>query len=131
MAIWCLLLVIQCHQTITNAANASSHMFNIVEKPGKSLQERSTGLYATVLGGNGMFADGWPSIDQWVGSIEAMFESKRDVISASCSRWGHKFDMVDAGMLEILNRDWENVTEDTRDEAQVLWSSTFGTNWET
>ncbi|KAJ5982375.1 hypothetical protein N7451_012475 [Penicillium sp. IBT 35674x] len=35
-----------------------------------------------------MVADGWPSIDQWVGSIEAMFESNQAVISASCSQWG-------------------------------------------
>jgi hypothetical protein len=88
MAIWCLLLAMLSLQVIAEASNASFHLSRLVEKPGKSLQERSTGLYAAVLGGNGMVADGWPSIDQWVRSIEAMFESNQAVISASCSQWG-------------------------------------------
>jgi hypothetical protein len=44
---------------------------------------------------------------------------------------GHKFDIVDADMLENANGEWEDVTEDTFDEVQVLWSSRFGDNWET
>ncbi|KAJ6099712.1 hypothetical protein N7467_001247 [Penicillium canescens] len=44
---------------------------------------------------------------------------------------GHEFDIVDADMLENMNGEWENVTEDTRDEVQVLWSSDSGHNWET
>ncbi|OKO89263.1 hypothetical protein PENSUB_13798 [Penicillium subrubescens] len=44
---------------------------------------------------------------------------------------GHKFDIVDADRLENMNGEWEDVTEDTFDEVQVLWSSHFGDNWET
>ncbi|CEJ62515.1 hypothetical protein PMG11_11012 [Penicillium brasilianum] len=44
---------------------------------------------------------------------------------------GHTFDIVDADMLENMNGEWEDVTEDTRDEVQVLWASHFGDNWET
>jgi hypothetical protein len=35
-----------------------------------------------------MVADGWPGIDQWVESFEAMFENNKGVISTSCSQWG-------------------------------------------
>ncbi|KAJ6126384.1 hypothetical protein N7523_001996 [Penicillium sp. IBT 18751x] len=88
MAIWFLFLTIQSLQWIAQAANASSHLSSLVASPRNTLHERSTGLYAAVLGGNGMIADGWPSIDQWVHSIEDMFESNKAVISASCSQWG-------------------------------------------
>ncbi|OQE34615.1 hypothetical protein PENNAL_c0549G09629, partial [Penicillium nalgiovense] len=30
-----------------------------------------------------------------------------------------------------MDGQWEDVTEDIRDEIQVLWSSDFGYNWET
>ncbi|CAG8945128.1 unnamed protein product [Penicillium salamii] len=43
---------------------------------------------------------------------------------------GHEFDIVDAGMLANLNGEWEDVTEDTRDEVQDLWSGDFGQDWE-
>ncbi|CAG7966486.1 unnamed protein product [Penicillium salamii] len=44
---------------------------------------------------------------------------------------GHEFDIVDAGMLEMMNGEWEDVTEDTRDEVQDLWSGDYGQDWET
>ncbi|KAJ5260964.1 hypothetical protein N7524_006098 [Penicillium chrysogenum] len=44
---------------------------------------------------------------------------------------GHEFDIVDADMLGNMNGEWEDVTEDTRDELRVLWSSDLGRNWET
>ncbi|CDM38549.1 unnamed protein product [Penicillium roqueforti FM164] len=44
---------------------------------------------------------------------------------------GHKFDIIDADILENVNGEWEDVTEDICDEIQVLWSSNFGHNWET
>jgi hypothetical protein len=48
---------------------------------------------------------------------------------------GHEFDIVDASMLANMNGEWEDVTEDTRDEVQVLWSGDFGrygeTEWRT
>ncbi|KZN87818.1 hypothetical protein EN45_063790 [Penicillium chrysogenum] len=44
---------------------------------------------------------------------------------------GHKFDIVDVDSLEDMDGQWEDVTEDIRDEIQVLWSSDFGYNWET
>ena len=44
---------------------------------------------------------------------------------------GHKFDIVDVDTLEDMDGQWEDVTEDIRDEIQVLWSSDFGYNWET
>jgi len=88
MAIWCLLLAIQCLQIIARAANASSHLSKLVESPRNPRHERSTGLYAAVLGGDGMTADGWPGIDQWVESFEAMFENNKAIMSASCSQWG-------------------------------------------
>jgi hypothetical protein len=40
---------------------------------------------------------------------------------------GHKFDIVDASMLANMNGEWEDVTEDTHDEVQVLWSGRFRT----
>ena len=43
----------------------------------------------------------------------------------------HEFDIVDAGMLEMMNGEWEDVTEDTHDEVQDLWSGDFGQDWET
>ncbi|KAJ5555979.1 hypothetical protein N7513_003621 [Penicillium frequentans] len=82
MAIWPFFLAIQSLQLIAEASNASSHL------SGNSLHERSTGLYAAVLGGNGMVADGWPGIDQWIDSFEAMFENNKAILSASCSQWG-------------------------------------------
>ncbi|KAJ5206900.1 hypothetical protein N7491_002467 [Penicillium cf. griseofulvum] len=44
---------------------------------------------------------------------------------------GHKFDIVDADMVEHMNRQWEDVTEDVLDEVQALWPSDFGHNSET
>ncbi|CAG8154115.1 unnamed protein product [Penicillium nalgiovense] len=44
---------------------------------------------------------------------------------------GHKFDIVDVDSLEDMDGQWEDVTEDIRDEIQVLWSSDFGYNWKT
>lgn len=44
---------------------------------------------------------------------------------------GHKFDIVDTGLLKNLNGEWENVTEDILDEVEDLWSSEFGQSWET
>ena len=43
---------------------------------------------------------------------------------------GHEFDIVDAGMLEVMDGEWEDVTEDTRDEVQDLWSGQFEKGWE-
>lgn len=43
---------------------------------------------------------------------------------------GHEFDIVDADMLANVNGEWEDVTEDTRDEVQVLWSGEFEQDWE-
>jgi hypothetical protein len=44
---------------------------------------------------------------------------------------GHEFDIVGADILENMDGEWEDVTEDIRHEIQVLWSSDFGDNWET
>jgi hypothetical protein len=44
---------------------------------------------------------------------------------------GHKFDIVDVDTLDYMDGQWEDVTEDIRDEIQDLWSSDFGYNWET
>ncbi|KAJ5454252.1 uncharacterized protein N7458_005208 [Penicillium daleae] len=45
---------------------------------------------------------------------------------------GHKFDIVDAGMLENLNaRQWQDVSRDVWDEVEFLWSNNFGEGWET
>ncbi|KAJ5555948.1 hypothetical protein N7513_003590 [Penicillium frequentans] len=88
MAIWSFFLAIQSLQLIAEASNASSHLSSRAEETGNSLLERSTGLYAAVLGGNGMIANGWPGIDQWVDSFEAMFENNKASLSASCSQWG-------------------------------------------
>lgn len=43
---------------------------------------------------------------------------------------GHKFDIVDTGMLKNLNGEWENVTEDIHHEVEDLWSSEFGQSCE-
>ncbi|KAJ5752785.1 hypothetical protein N7520_009702 [Penicillium odoratum] len=88
MAIWSLFLAIQSLQLIAEASNASPHLSSLAEETGNPLHERSTGLYAAVLGGNGMVADGWPGVDQWVESFEAMFENNKAIMSASCSQWG-------------------------------------------
>ncbi|KAJ5938378.1 hypothetical protein N7466_001512 [Penicillium verhagenii] len=88
MAIWSFFLAIQSLQLIAEASNASSHLSSRAEETGNSLHERSTGLYAAVLGGNGMVADGWPGLDQWIDSFEAMFENNKAIMSASCSQWG-------------------------------------------
>ncbi|KAJ5556714.1 hypothetical protein N7494_000629 [Penicillium frequentans] len=88
MAMWSLFLVIHGLQLIAEAANSSSHLSSLEGETGNPLHERSTGLYATVLGGNGMVADGWPGLDQWVQSLEAMFENNKAIMSASCSQWG-------------------------------------------
>ena len=53
-----------------------------------SFHERSTTLYATLLGGNGKIADGWPRIDQWVYSLEKMLESNKGIILVSCAERG-------------------------------------------
>ena len=70
------------------AATAPTHLHSLLESARYPLRERSTGLYAAILGGNGRITDGWPRIDQWVDSFEAMFERNKKIISASCSRWG-------------------------------------------
>lgn len=44
---------------------------------------------------------------------------------------GHKFDIVDADMVEYMNRQWEDITEDVLDKVQALWPSDFGYNSET
>jgi hypothetical protein len=44
---------------------------------------------------------------------------------------GHDVDIVGAGMLENMNGEWQDVTDDIRDEVQVLRSSDFGDDWET
>ncbi|KAJ5543733.1 hypothetical protein N7513_007241 [Penicillium frequentans] len=88
MAIWPFFLAIQSLQLIAEASNASLHLSSLEGETGNPLHERSTGLYAAVLGGNGMVADGWPGIDQWIDSFEAMFKNNKAIMSAGCSQWG-------------------------------------------
>ncbi|KAJ5752704.1 hypothetical protein N7520_009621 [Penicillium odoratum] len=88
MTLRSLFMAFQCFRLIAAASHAPSTLSNFVEPRGISPHKRSTGLYAAVLGGNGMVADGWPGIDQWVESFEAMFENNKGVISISCSQWG-------------------------------------------
>lgn len=83
MAVWSIILVIQGFLWIAEATSVSRH----VSRFESLLDSRSTGRYIAVLGGNGMVADGWPSIDQWFHSFEDMFESNMAVISGSCSQW--------------------------------------------
>jgi hypothetical protein len=87
MAIWSSFLTILSLQLIAEASNASSNLSSLVGKAENPLRERNAGLYAAVLGGNGMISNGWPSIDQWLGSFESMFENNQGVISVSCSQW--------------------------------------------
>ncbi|KAJ6085844.1 hypothetical protein N7486_010125 [Penicillium sp. IBT 16267x] len=53
-----------------------------------SLSERSSNLYAAVFGGDGLVADGWPSISEWISTFDDMFESNLPVMSASCAQFG-------------------------------------------
>ncbi|KAJ6003912.1 hypothetical protein N7540_013194 [Penicillium herquei] len=74
--------------TFAEAAIAPPHLPSLVSHAPNALHKRSPGLYAAILRGDGTTAEGWPSIDQWVDSVETMFERNRQTISASCSQWG-------------------------------------------
>ncbi|KAJ5267290.1 hypothetical protein N7478_010098 [Penicillium angulare] len=78
---WPLFFAVQILQMIAGAVNNSTHR----QHPP---HERSTAIYAAVLGGNGKIADGWPRIDQWADSLETMFENNKGTISVSCAEWG-------------------------------------------
>lgn len=52
-----------------------------------SLNARSSNLYSTVFGGDGLVSDGWPSLEDWISSFDDMFESNRATIKDSCSQF--------------------------------------------
>ncbi|KAJ6004706.1 hypothetical protein N7540_013075 [Penicillium herquei] len=81
-------LVFTILQTFAEATIAPPYLPSLVNRAQNALHKRSPGLYAAILRGDGTTADGWPSIDQWVDSVETMFERNRQMISASCSQWG-------------------------------------------
>ncbi|KAJ5267809.1 hypothetical protein N7478_010617 [Penicillium angulare] len=85
MIYWLLFLAV--HSILTEAANSSHHEKHHAKKPHDPLHERDI-AYAAVISGNGQLADGWPRIDQWVDSLETMFQSNKGIISVSCAEWG-------------------------------------------